>query len=108
MDLADLPALAAKIERLLAHHNALRRGLGLDEIEQELFAVCPVACLDLGEKIAVAHEQESETALKARVRELADSYKVPSSSFALRKITQIPRASSGKIDYARLKDLVSV
>jgi acyl-CoA synthetase (AMP-forming)/AMP-acid ligase II len=82
--------------------------LGLDEIERELFAVCPVACLDLGEKIAVAHEQESETALKARVRELADSYKVPSSSFALRKVTQIPRASSGKIDYARLKDLVSV
>jgi len=82
--------------------------LGLDEIEKELFAVCPVACLDLGEKIAVAHEQESETALKARVRELADNYKVPSSSFALRRITQIPRASSGKIDYARLKDLVSV
>jgi acyl-CoA synthetase (AMP-forming)/AMP-acid ligase II len=82
--------------------------LGLDEIEQELFAVCPVACLDLGEKIAVAHEQESETALKSRIRELADNYKVPSSSFALRKIVQIPRASSGKIDYARLKDLVSV
>ena len=82
--------------------------LGLDEIEQELFAVCPVACLDLGEKIAVAHEQDSDTALKARVRELADSYKVPSSSFALRKVAQIPRASSGKIDYARLKDLVSV
>jgi acyl-CoA synthetase (AMP-forming)/AMP-acid ligase II len=82
--------------------------LGLDEIEQELFAVCPVACLDLGEKIAVAHEQDSETALKTRVRELADSYKVPSSSFALRKIAQIPRASSGKIDYARLKVLVSV
>jgi acyl-CoA synthetase (AMP-forming)/AMP-acid ligase II len=82
--------------------------LGLDEIEQELFAVCPVACLDLGEKIAVAHEQESETALKSRIRELASNYKVPSSSFALRKIVQIPRASSGKIDYARLKDLVSV
>jgi acyl-CoA synthetase (AMP-forming)/AMP-acid ligase II len=82
--------------------------LGLDEIEKELFSVCPVACLDLGEKIAVVHEQDSETALKARVRELADSYKVPSSSFALRKIAQIPRASSGKVDYARLKDLVSV
>jgi acyl-CoA synthetase (AMP-forming)/AMP-acid ligase II len=82
--------------------------LGLDEIEKELFAVCPVACLDLGEKIAVAHEQESETALKSRIRELADTYKVPSSSFALRKIVQIPRAASGKIDYARLKDLVSV
>ena len=28
-----------------------------DEIEQELFAVCPVACLDLGEKIAVVHNR---------------------------------------------------
>ncbi len=82
--------------------------LGLDEIERELFPVCPVACLDLGEKIAVAHEQEQDAALKARVRELADTYKVPSSSFALRKVAQIPRAASGKIDYARLKDLVSV
>lgn len=33
MDLADLPALNGKIERLLAHHNALRRGLGLEEIK---------------------------------------------------------------------------
>jgi adenylosuccinate synthase len=33
MDLADLPSLGAKIERLLAHHNALRRGSGLDEID---------------------------------------------------------------------------
>ena len=33
MDLADLPALGPKIERLLAHHNALRRGLGLDEVD---------------------------------------------------------------------------
>ena len=32
MDLADLPALEGKIERLLAHHNALRRGLGVEEI----------------------------------------------------------------------------
>ncbi|HEY0223308.1 MAG TPA: adenylosuccinate synthase [Pseudolabrys sp.] len=33
MDLADLPALAAKIERLLTHHNALRRGLSLPELD---------------------------------------------------------------------------
>jgi adenylosuccinate synthase len=31
MDLADLPALDDKIARLLAHHNAIRRGLGLQE-----------------------------------------------------------------------------
>src|SRR5690348_17862262 len=33
MDLADLPALRGKIERLLAHHNALRRGHALSEID---------------------------------------------------------------------------
>src|SRR6202158_1248772 len=33
MDLADLPALSGKIDRLLAPHNALRRGLKLDELD---------------------------------------------------------------------------
>src|SRR5215468_1125876 len=33
MDLADLPALRGKIDRLLAHHNALRRGHNLPEIQ---------------------------------------------------------------------------
>jgi adenylosuccinate synthase len=35
MDLADLEALPAKIDRLLAHHNPLRRGLGVEEIKPE-------------------------------------------------------------------------
>jgi adenylosuccinate synthase len=33
MDLADVDALPAKIERLLAHHNPLRRGLGQSELD---------------------------------------------------------------------------
>jgi adenylosuccinate synthase len=46
MDLADLDTLPAKIERLLVHHNALRRGLALDEydsagIYDELAALAP-------------------------------------------------------------------
>jgi adenylosuccinate synthase len=46
MDLADLASLGAKIERLLAHHNALRFGLGLDAIDgktiyDELVALAP-------------------------------------------------------------------
>jgi len=46
MDLADLPSLGEKIEGLLAHHNALRRGNGLEEfkakaIYDELAAVAP-------------------------------------------------------------------
>src|SRR4030088_3612539 len=46
MDLADLDTLPHKIDRLLAHHNALRRGLKLEEIDgagilQELTALAP-------------------------------------------------------------------
>ena len=46
MDLADLQMLNGKIERLLAHHNALRRGLGMEELHcralyDELAAVAP-------------------------------------------------------------------
>ncbi len=38
-DLANLDTLPAKIERLLAHHNALRRGLSVAEVDPaELFA----------------------------------------------------------------------
>ncbi len=33
VDLKDFAGLPAKIERLLAHHNALRRGAGADEID---------------------------------------------------------------------------
>src|SRR4029079_2152912 len=32
MDLGELDQLNGKIDRLLAHHNALRRGLGMDEV----------------------------------------------------------------------------
>ena len=46
MDLADLQMLNGKIDRLLAHHNALRRGLGMSEIVpravyDELAAIAP-------------------------------------------------------------------
>ncbi|MDY8110738.1 adenylosuccinate synthase [Fulvimarina sp. 2208YS6-2-32] len=35
MDLANIDGLPARIERLLTHHNALRRGLGEPEIEHQ-------------------------------------------------------------------------
>ncbi len=46
MDLVNLEGLEAKVERLLAHHNALRRGLGEAEIKTgdvvaELKAIAP-------------------------------------------------------------------
>ena len=46
VDLADEGTLPAKVERILAHHNALRRGLGIDEVNAdallaELKAIAP-------------------------------------------------------------------
>jgi adenylosuccinate synthase len=46
VDLADEGTLAAKIERVLTHHNALRRGLGIEEVDAgallaELKAIAP-------------------------------------------------------------------
>jgi adenylosuccinate synthase len=35
MDLADMETLPAKVDRLLTHHNALRRGLGHAEVSHE-------------------------------------------------------------------------
>ncbi|MFZ2101646.1 MAG: adenylosuccinate synthase, partial [Oricola sp.] len=35
MDLANMETLPAKVDRLLTHHNALRRGLGYPEVEHE-------------------------------------------------------------------------
>jgi adenylosuccinate synthase len=43
MDLQDLPSLKPKIERILSHHNALRRGLGEPEISADEL------CRQLGE-----------------------------------------------------------
>src|SRR5262249_30168728 len=45
-DLADADSVAWKIERLIAHHNALRRGLDLPEVDvaklkAELAAIAP-------------------------------------------------------------------
>ncbi len=35
MDLAEADSLKTKIERLLSHHNALRRGMGIEEVRAE-------------------------------------------------------------------------
>jgi len=46
VDLTDPAALPAKVERLLAHHNLIRRGLGVEEVDgtalvNELMALAP-------------------------------------------------------------------
>lgn len=82
--------------------------LGLDQMEREFASAGAVACLDGGDKILVYYDTAAEVALKDRVRALAIEYKIPSSSFALKRISSIPHKSSGKVDYGQLKEVAGV
>ncbi len=64
-DLADPEALKAKIGRLLVHHSALRRGLGLPDADGEALLA---ALLEIAPKI-LAYAQPAWRLLDAKVRE---------------------------------------
>ena len=64
-DLADPEALKAKIERLLVHHDALRRGLGLPDADG---AALLASLLDIAPKV-LAYAQPAWRLLDAKVRE---------------------------------------
>jgi len=65
MDLADLDKLNGKIDRLLTHHNALRRGLDLEEITpqaiyDDLAAVAPKVLPFMGSVWSLLDEKRRE------------------------------------------------
>ena len=65
MDLADLQVLNGKIDRLLSHHNALRRGLGMEEVAPEavydhLAAVAPKVLPFMGSVWSMLDEKRRE------------------------------------------------
>ena len=73
-DLKNKATLEAKIERLLAHHNALRRGLGEAEVDgralrEELLAIAPriLPFMDTTWSLSLIHISEP-TRLKTRSR----------------------------------------
>ncbi len=70
MDLADGATLERKIERLLTHHNALRKGLGIDPIDpgqvrKELDAVAPAVLpfMDLVWSLLDQHRRDGKRIL---------------------------------------------
>ena len=64
-DLADPEALKAKIERLLTHHDALRKGLGLAPADGDALLA---ALLEIAPKV-LAYAQPAWRLLDAKVRE---------------------------------------
>lgn len=82
--------------------------LGLDQMEKEFVSAATVACIDGGDKILVYYDDAAETILKERVRAIAIEYKIPSTSFALKRVAAIPRTPGGKINYGQLKEASGV
>jgi acyl-CoA synthetase (AMP-forming)/AMP-acid ligase II len=82
--------------------------LGLDQMEKEFHSVGVVACIDGGEKILVFFDETTESLLKERARAIAAEYKIPPTSFSLRRVEAIPRLTGGKVNYALLKEAAHV
>jgi acyl-CoA synthetase (AMP-forming)/AMP-acid ligase II len=82
--------------------------LGLDQMEKEFNSVGVVACIDGGEKIIVFFDEGADSLLKERARAIAAEYKIPPTSFSLRRIEAIPRLTGGKVNYAQLKEAANV
>ncbi|GGF68601.1 AMP-dependent acyl-CoA synthetase [Azorhizobium oxalatiphilum] len=82
--------------------------LSLDDMERDLGVLGMVACVDLGERIAVAFEGDMPADAKERAKALARACKIPATSFLIRTLPELARKSSGKIDYARVKEALNV
>jgi acyl-CoA synthetase (AMP-forming)/AMP-acid ligase II len=75
--------------------------ISLDEVEARFRAAGDVAALDAKDKIALFTPVPE--AISALVSEVAGEYKLPPNSFSVRAIAELPRKSSGKVDYASLE-----
>jgi acyl-CoA synthetase (AMP-forming)/AMP-acid ligase II len=82
--------------------------LSLDDIEKEIAPLGPAACIDRGERIVVGFEGAIPDGAKARLKSIALACGIPAASFAVRAVPDMPRKPSGKIDYARLKEMADV
>ena len=78
--------------------------ISLDDIEERLRPMADVAAFEHGDRLVI-FTPETER-MKGAVVALADELKLPSASFSLRAVPDIPRRGSGKIDYTRLRELV--
>ena len=77
--------------------------LGLDEIEARFAEVAEVAATDAGDKVLL-HTTDG-AAVSGLVASVAAEYKLPSSVFSVRVMSELPRKSNGKTDYQQLAAL---
>jgi acyl-CoA synthetase (AMP-forming)/AMP-acid ligase II len=82
--------------------------ISLDQVEKDFTSAAPAYCVEGKEKVIVFFEGDNEASVTARARALAAEYKIPVSSFSLRRLDEIPRMSGAKVDYTTLKEIAGV
>ena len=97
--------LAGRLKRISKVYG-LR--LNLDEIEEDLRAVGPVAVTGDDYAIAVFCTPQNRPAMDKRLSELAEIYQLHPSVFKCYEIEELPLTASGKTDYRRLQELIDV
>jgi acyl-CoA synthetase (AMP-forming)/AMP-acid ligase II len=74
--------------------------ISLDEVEARFRAAGEVAAIDRKDKIVLF--TPAPEAISALVSEVSGEYNLPTNSFSVRSVEELPRKSSGKVDYASL------
>ena len=82
--------------------------ISLDQVEKDFASAAPAYCVEGKEKVIVFFEGDNETPVMTQARALAAEYKIPLSSFSVRRLDDIPRMSGSKVDYTRLKEIAGV
>lgn len=77
--------------------------ISLAEVEA-LFGASDAAALEVREKIVLFTTEPERVAAQASA--VAGAFKIPTTSFSVRGVAELPRLASGKIDYGALKEMI--
>jgi acyl-coenzyme A synthetase/AMP-(fatty) acid ligase len=76
----------------------LDQRVSLDDIEDKLRDICPVAVVSHNHNIVIVFEG-AEREVRSRVLQISRAFRLPPQAFILRSISALPRTSTGKICY---------
>ena len=67
----------------------------------------PTAVVDLGDRLGIACEHGDDEAFATLGRSLASALRLPPAAFRVRRLEALPLLATGKLDYARVKELLA-
>jgi acyl-coenzyme A synthetase/AMP-(fatty) acid ligase len=76
--------------------------VSLEDVEHHLRDLCPVAVVSSSGNLLIVFEG-AESEIRSRVLQLSRTFRLPPQAFLMRKVTTLPRTSTGKICYRDLE-----